>query len=52
MDFPFLYMTLAIDKLSRHGLSNNVHCECLPKKKENKDDMVQKYQAVATSWSV
>ena len=32
MAFPFLYMTLAIDKLNGRGLSNSAHHECLPKK--------------------
>ena len=36
-NFPFLYMTLAVDKLNGHGISNTstVHCECLPKKNNN-----------------
>ena len=29
---PFLYMTLAIDKLNGHGLSNTACCERLPMK--------------------
>ena len=30
--FPFLYITLAMDKLNGRGLNNTVHCEHLPKK--------------------
>ena len=30
--FQFLYMTLAIDTGDGHGLSNEAHCELLPKK--------------------
>ena len=32
MASPFLYMTLAVDKLNGSDISNTVHCECLPKK--------------------
>ena len=32
MAFPFLYMTITIDKLNGHGFSNNVRCERLLKK--------------------
>ena len=31
-DYSVHYMTLAIDKLNRRGLSNAVHHECPPKK--------------------
>ena len=30
--FQFLYMTLPIDTADGRGLSNEVHCELLPKK--------------------
>ena len=32
MVIPFLYMTLAVDKLNGRGLSNAARCERLPKK--------------------
>ena len=32
MASPFLYMTLAIDKLNGYGLRNTAHGERLPKK--------------------
>ena len=53
MASPFLYMTLAIDKLNGHGLSNIVHRECLPKKPKETQYWLQKdYQAVPTSRNV
>ena len=32
MAFPFLYMTLAVNKVNGHGLSNTAHRERMPKK--------------------
>ena len=32
MAFQFLYMTLAIEKVNGHGLSNTACHECMPKK--------------------
>ena len=47
--FPFLYMTLAINKLNGCGLSNNVHRVHLPKKTKITLYKLQNYQAVGTS---
>ena len=52
MAFPFLYMTLAIDKLNGHGLSNNACRERLPKKTKITRYYLQNYQAVATIQSI
>ena len=45
-------MTLAINELNGHGLSNSVHHECLPKRTNIMRYLLQKYQAIVTSRSV
>ena len=32
-------MTLAVNKLNGHDISNTVHCECLPKKNNNSSSL-------------
>ena len=53
MAFLFLYMTLDVDKLNGHGLSNTARHEHLPKKTKVTQYQLQKdYQTVPTSWNI
>ena len=52
MAFLFHYMTLAVNKLNGHDLSNSAHCERLSKKTKIMRYWLQNYLAIVTSWSI
>ena len=45
-------MTLAVNKLNGHGLSNSAHHERLPKKTKIMRYCLQNYLTILTSWSI